>query len=226
MEQGIVAVFVLLLLAGIVQCFLGRRLVVLSMAITGFYVATVLVALSVFYVLEFESQVSILVGLAGGVLGGLFAIMFYHLSLVLQGLAVGALFAYIVADMFNAEASVAAALMAAIGLAVGISSLVWRRWSAIAVTAFIGPFIVLQSFAQLTTGFNAETLVTIPQWQGFLVWSLLMAGGIFVQHMYTSELNFGRLAGIIKKKVLQVVKKDKADDYEQQEFYTHDKGNE
>ncbi len=223
MEQGIVAVIVLLLLGGIVQCALGRRVIVLSLAITGFYVGTVLVAVSVSYVLEFDSQISIMVGFAGGFLGGLFAIMFYHLSLVLQGLAVGALFAYIVTNLLNAGSSVVAALMAAVGLAVGISSLVWRRWSAIVITAFVGSFIAIQSFAQLTTGLNVESLVSVLPWYGFVVWALLLAGGIFVQHRYTAEMNFSRLAESVKVKMAKIMKRFRRsgdDGQEHQEFYS------
>lgn len=147
--------------------------------------------------------------------------MFHHLSLFLQGFAVGIAFTFNIISIFSFDPPVVAAVMLAVGVAGGLLSLVLRRWGIIVATAVFGALLVVQALFQLIGELSVETMVTSLPWYGLLPVMALAGGGIFLQHKYTSELDFSQLAAILrsglKNRMQQLLKrvKDKKDKKEE-----------
>jgi hypothetical protein len=139
---------VLLLVAGLVVCFFGYRLLRFTLGLAGFCVGLAL-GLAVAGLIPDISQVlTIIIGIGGGILGAVLATVLYKFGVFLLGASAGVLVAGIIVAATGWHYPMIARVLAAI--AGGVLTLILERTLISVLSAFAGGWgIVLGAFKLL-----------------------------------------------------------------------------
>jgi hypothetical protein len=139
---------VLLLVAGLVVCFFGYRLLRFTLGLAGFCVGLAL-GLAVAGLIPDISQVlTIIIGIGGGILGAVLATVLYKFGVFLLGAGAGVLVAGIIVAATGWHYPMIARVLAAI--AGGVLTLILERTLISVLSAFAGGWgIVLGAFKLL-----------------------------------------------------------------------------
>lgn len=140
---------IILVLAGVLACFAGYRLLRIVLAVYGF----VLGAMIAGSLVGMKSTVGVLVvAVAGGLVGSLILVFAYFVGIALIGAALGALVAYAAAATWPAAAAAAGPgaptdpstlLLVAASIVGAVSAMVLQRYVIVVSTAFAGAWTLI-----------------------------------------------------------------------------------
>ena len=197
LETALGIIMFVVLTVGAVQCFLGYRLIKPVLAVFGFLIGAAIPGLITYYLLSLEGSTVIISGLVGGLFGALLAVLMHYVAIFMMGFTLGTILGYLLASVFGLVGeSPMSIMMAILGLAGAILSIIYRRWVIIAATSFIGSFSFIIGISYFLGGVTAEKVSNLPPFYanpGLLLALGLGAAGVYIQHKYTAELNFKQL---------------------------------
>lgn len=179
------AQLLILLLSGVLYCFVGYRVFKLILVLTGFLVAGGVSASLVSVGFPDSWLVPAGVGLLCGLLGAGVLTFLYRLGVFFVGGAFGALVAFQL--MQNAAPPVAGITILLAGLLAGGLALVLERPVLSLALATIGAWLIVASATVLAHGghqrpFNPDTISPSLAWALLLCWLVLSVFGLMTQY--------------------------------------------
>jgi hypothetical protein len=167
----------LLLVAGVVLCFFGYRLLRLTLALAGFGVGLAL-GLALARLIPGTSQVFVLiVGLVLGVLGAVLATLLYKVGVFLLGAGAGVLIASVVLAATGWHYPMIARLLAAV--AGGVLALILERPVISVLSALAGSWGVVLGAFRLLGWYHVDAAAKSPPANyGLLILAWIVVGAI------------------------------------------------
>lgn len=183
------------ILAGILNCFVGYRIIKVILGVWGFILGISLVSALINW-LNIESQgVSLIAGLLGGVIGILLMIYLFRVGIFIIGAIFGYTLGALLMSAFGVQPeTILLILAAALG---GVIALWLQRPMIILSTAFSGAWLIILGIAHLAgIQFNIMKLLQQPTllkqadiqfYIMFFLWFLLSLVGTAVQFKFTGK---------------------------------------
>jgi hypothetical protein len=180
-------------LLGMVECFVGYKMLKIILGVTGFIIGGLLCAGFVHEILRHHPLIALLAGLLGGVVGGAIMIVFFVFGVFILGVLLGLLIGENVSTLILGTAN--PFIIVAFIIAGGLATIIMYKSMIIISTSFLGAYLMVFSAGQLlglpNTLFRLHEFTEGGKPGGqFLIMllSCIVVGiaGIIVQHKYTS----------------------------------------
>lgn len=177
-----------LIIAGLVFCFFGYRLLRLILAVSGFITGAVVSSAVVFRYTDGQTILTALAGFTGGVLGAGLMLLLFSAGVFLLGALLGMMLLLIACSAVGTEPPSAVIPLAAV--AGGAISVLLRKFMIITATSFLGAWSVVSGAMLLfIRGFNPldpYSLSSLPEtalFRAIVIWAALGMAGFAAQYM-------------------------------------------
>ena len=201
MELGTGALYLVALVSiglGVVYCFFGYRIFKVILAILGFVVGASIAARIASGIFGGERVLTILAGLAGGVIGAALVVAFYFIGIFLLGTWLGSLLGILLT--VGGESNVAIVIILVLAVIGGIVAIILQRLMIIVSTSLSGSWAIVSGISHFVGGgfgpvrpfqYHPNLRALRPMGaRGYIVllcWVLLGIAGIVVQYKVTRE---------------------------------------
>ena len=181
------SVILLAIAIGLLQCFLGYRVIHLILGLFGF-LGGALAGMALAATATSEFAIVIFGGLLGGVGGAVLMVLLFYVGIFLLGMSAGSLIAFSIASEIAMQVHPAAVLLP--GLATGILALIYQRPMIILITSYGGAAHVVNGILMLALGMGVGQVARMTDyatprgaaaWIALATWIALGTAGMVFQ---------------------------------------------
>ena len=174
------------IIGGLVECFFGYRIFMVTLAIVGFLIGAVLAG-AIGAAQSHEPVVALLSAIVGGFIGAVLMIVLHFVGVFVLGALLGGLLGAMLCAAANSKPEPAILMIPAV--MGGIAALLVRKFMIILATSFSGAWSVVTGVAYFTTITIDRSNILAVFWPGrgylfplALCWVALGIFGMFVQY--------------------------------------------